>query len=111
MLALSAGSARSIRVAPEAGNHYVKVTPGQTYRFELAVRALGEWRTLCSTGRVEMPPAGPAAVQPQSPGRRPPSPPRDRDAPYAFPGVPGLSLESTPLRLGSSPHGRPERPD
>lgn len=114
-LNLSDGTSRSIPVEPEAGNYYLEVAPGQTYGFELAVKAAGKWRTICRTERVQMPPgkparAGAAAGSEAERGVRPkPGLNRVRAAARGI-GVPGLDFDSTDLRVGSSPRHRQRAP-
>jgi len=89
---LSGGTGQTTPVDPRAGRHYVEVEAGQTYGFELAVRAGRKWRTICRSGRVEMPPAEPAPLKTGSPR-----------------GMAGLDFESTVLGLGSSRLSRTKR--
>jgi len=89
------GTSRRIPVVLDAGGHYVPVSPRQRYGFELAATAQGKWRTVCRTGRVEIPPAPPSEVA-------------DSQQPAFGRGVPGLHVDTTPLPGGSSPgHVRP----
>jgi hypothetical protein len=103
-LDLSAGASRSAAVDPAGGTCYVDVTPGHVYGFELAVRAGERWRTVCKSGRVEVPPDRPARA---GAGRRGgPWLRATSEVPPEGDAVAGLSFEDTPLRLGSSPLGR-----
>jgi hypothetical protein len=103
---LSEGTSSSTSVDRHTGRCYASVEPGCTYGFELAVRASGAWRTICRTDRVAIP-----AARPQPPGEA--SADSSRMRAHVLRGVqhargdrvPGLSAETTPLRLGSSPHG------
>jgi len=113
-LDLTDDTSRSVPVDPSAGNHYVEATPGHVYGFELAARAGRKWRTVCRTARVEVPSdrpaAGRSAPAAQGPGGRRPAPGLGKFVAPVGEGaggaeVPGLSFESTPLRLGSSPLG------
>jgi hypothetical protein len=95
----------SIPVEVESGNHYLEVTAGQTYGFELAVRGTGgKWRTVCRTGRVAIPPAGPATSQARPSPAAPRATPRGEGAPLAARGiaVPGLDAQTTPPPGGAS---------
>ena len=88
---LTDGASRTAVVRAEDGSRYLELRPGRPYGFELALRGKGRWRTVCRTGRVEMPPALP-------------TPPAERPGPVvASAGIPGLHADSTALALGSSP--------
>ena len=105
VLDLSEGASETIPVAAESGSCYVAVRPGHIYGFELAARTPQKWRTICRTGRVEVPSARPAVRQP-GPARLP-AVEKLRKSPAAPPPEPGLSAEATPMPSGSSPAGPP----
>jgi hypothetical protein len=92
ILDLSTGTSRSVPISREEGSSYVDVAPGRTYGFELAAKAGDRWRTVCRTERLEVPPSVRAEKGSAAP---------DEEAP------PGLSIESTPLHVGSSFSGHP----
>jgi hypothetical protein len=108
-LDLSEGTSRSTPVDRYAGTCYATVEPGRTYGFELAVRTSGHWRTICRTARIAIP-----AAHPQ-PGDGPAASESSRTRSRLLRGThperearaPGLRAETTPLRLGSSPHAAP----
>ena len=109
-LDLSEGTSSSVRVDRYAGRCYATVEPGRTYGFELAVRMEGRWRTICRTERIVIPAARPQAngagaglESSRARGRVLRGTHPDLDA-----HVPGLRAETTPMRLGSSPHPEPE---
>jgi hypothetical protein len=109
-LDLSEGTSASMPVDRRAGRCYVTVEPGRTYGFELAVRTAGHWRTICRTERVAIPAARPGVPEADGPGGSSQSRPRVLRGTHPAVGaaVPGLRAETTPLRLGSSPHSPPD---
>ncbi len=109
VLNLSDGSSISIPVDPEARNHYLEVIPGTTYGFELSATDGVRWRSVCRTERVEMPAAEPAGRDLHRGPEAAHAPARGFDRTPRGPSreVAGLRFETTAVRLGSSPHGRP----
>jgi hypothetical protein len=105
---LTRGDVRAVAVEPGAGNCYVGVEPGRTYRFELAAGGPGRCQTVCGTGDVATPAAGlRAAPGSEEMAVRGPGGRRRRSWPLiSASAVPGLRYESTVLHLGSSPRGR-----
>jgi len=120
VLNLSDGSSTAIPVDPAARNHYLEVTAGTTYGFELSATDGERWRSVCRTERVEMPPAEPAVRELRRGPEAAHAPARGFDRWPRTPAVEvaGLRFESTPAPRGSSPRGRPpaeaeggEKPD
>lgn len=108
VLNLSEGGSRSLPVDPEAGNYYVDVRPGRTYGFELAASDGDRWRTVCRTGRVQVPPAPGAGGERRRSVFRRALRGGDRLRPAGRGAdIAGLRFETTELVLGSSPHGGP----
>ncbi len=101
VLNIAAATSTEIPVEVKAGNHYVEVQPGRTYGFELAARRGEKWRTVCRTGRIEVPSAGVTEA-----GRPEPGPERLRPTqPDQI--LPGLRYETTVPFLATSPGGPP----
>jgi len=109
VLNLTEGSSTSIPVDPAARNHYLEVTPGSTYGFELAASDAERWRSVCRTDRVEVPPAEPEvrALRRGTEAAHGPARGLERLGPSAPVEVAGLRFETTALHLGSSPRRRP----
>ncbi len=109
VLNLSEGSSTAVPVDPEARNHYLEVIPGTTYGFELWATDGQRWRSVCRTERVEMPAAEPAVRDLRRGPEAAHAPARGFDRSPRGPSVEvaGLHFETTAVRLGSSPHGKP----
>jgi len=116
VLSLTDGASRRLPVDLDAGSCYVDVSPGQTYGFEIGATAGGRLRTICRTGRIEVPPAAPVGAGRSAPAaqplnrtivKRPGAPPpaaRGLD-------VPGLFYETTPLLHGHSSRANARPPE
>jgi len=100
ILNLSDGTSEIMAVSGPSGNCYVQAKPRESYGFELGGRSEGKWRTVCRTQRVTMPPLYPGAA-----ARRTADPLRTASRVPEPPGVPGLSIESTPMPPGASSPG------
>ena len=109
VLNLSDGSSTAIPVDPQARNHYLEVTPGATYGFELAATDRERWRPVCRTERVEVPPAEPQvrAMRRGPEAAHAPARGFDRARRPTPVEVAGLRFETTAVHLGSSARAKP----
>jgi hypothetical protein len=108
VLNLSDSTSAAIPIDPEARDFYAEVSPGKTYGFELAVSVSGRWRTICRTGQLDVPSAAPELKVSRRGTPAVMGPPRgliELRPVVEVDRVPGLSIESTGLYLGSSPQG------
>ena len=87
LLNLTDGSSSTVPVDPQTRHHYLEVTAGTIFAFELAATDGVRWQPVCRTERVGIPPAEPDAGAPRRVE------------------VAGLRFETAALHMGSSSSG------
>jgi hypothetical protein len=104
VLNISDNTTRSLAIDRQAGRSYVEVSPGETYGFDLVAQAGDKLRSVCRTGRLEVPDAGPSVPGNAAPwpGRMAPPALAKLRGPAMQAEPPGLRFESTAAFLGSS---------